>query len=100
MVEQGPHAGGSVGLQGEGEEREGEVEGEEGEEVVEEEEVEDGDGEEEEDRVEGQGGRSQSSVCVSSPSQSSPPFRACCRTFLVLVLVAAPQLVEHWDHTE
>ena len=62
--------------------------------------VEEEDGEEEEDRVEGQGGRSQSSVCLTSPSQSAPPFRASCRTLLVLVLVAWPQLLEHWDHTE
>ena len=62
--------------------------------------------EEEEDVVEdvdvgeGQGGRSHSSVWSSSPTQSAPPFRASCRTLLVLVLVPPPQLLEHSDHTE
>ena len=49
---------------------------------------------------EGQGGRSHSSVWSSSPTQSAPPFRASCRTLLVLVLVPPPQLLEHSDHTE
>ena len=73
---------------------------EEEEEVVEMKENEEEDVVEVVDVGEGQGGRSHSSVWSSSPTQSAPPFRASCRTLLVLVLVPPPQLLEHSDHTE